>query len=244
MKDFVHLHVHTEFSLLDGIARINKLVEMTKERGYSACAITDHGNMFGTLQFFEACVKAGIKPILGCEFYICNDLHRKQGKDDIGHLILLAKNDTGLHNLYKLNGIAYVDGFYYKPRIDYEALKAHSEGVICLSACLAGHLPQLILQRRFDEADALALKMKDMFAPGDFYLELQDHGLEEQKLVNSYLIDLAERIGVKLVATNDVHYLNQSDAEMQDVLMCVQMGKYLEDQDRLQIGRASCRERV
>ena len=233
MKDFVHLHVHTEFSLLDGIARIAKLVEMTKERGYSACAITDHGNMFGTLQFFEACVKAGIKPILGCEFYICNDLHRKQGKDDIGHIILLAKNDTGLHNLYKLNGIAYVDGFYYKPRIDYETLKAHSEGVICLSACLAGHIPQLILQRRFDEADALALKLKDLFAPGDFYLELQDHGLEEQKLVNSYLIDLAERIGVKLVATNDVHYLNQTDAEMQDVLMCVQMGKYLEDQDRL-----------
>ncbi len=233
MKDFVHLHVHTEFSLLDGIARIAKLVEMTKERGYSACAITDHGNMFGTLQFFEACVKAGIKPILGCEFYICNDLHRKQGKDDIGHIILLAKNDTGLHNLYKLNGIAYVDGFYYKPRIDYETLKAHSEGVICLSACLAGHIPQLILQRRFDEADALALKLKDMFAPGDFYLELQDHGLEEQKLVNSYLIDLAERIGVNLVATNDVHYLNQTDAEMQDVLMCVQMGKYLEDQDRL-----------
>ena len=232
MKDFVHLHVHTEFSLLDGIARINKLVEMTKERGYSAVAITDHGNMFGSLQFFEKCITSGIKPILGCEFYICSDLHKKQGKDDMGHIILLAKNDTGLHNLFKLNGIAYVDGFYYKPRIDYKTLQEHSEGVICLSACIAGHIPQLILQRRFSEADELALKLKNMFGD-DFYLELQDHGLEEQKLVNSYLIDLSKRIGVKLVATNDVHYLNKEDAEMQDVLMCVQMGKYLEDQDRM-----------
>ena len=144
MKDFVHLHLHSEFSLLDGIARINKVVELTKERGYSACAITDHGNMFGTLQFFESCVKAGIKPIIGCEFYICEDLHKKTGKDDIGHIILLAKNNDGLHNLYKLNGIAYVDGFYYKPRIDYKTLAEHSEGVICLSACLAGHIPSLI----------------------------------------------------------------------------------------------------
>ena len=233
MKDFVHLHVHTEFSLLDGIARIEKLVDITKERGYSACAITDHGNMFGTLQFFEACVKAGIKPIIGCEFYICNDLHKKQGTNDMGHIILLAKNNEGLHNLYKLNGIAYVDGFYYKPRIDFDTLAKHSEGVICLSACIAGHIPQLILQRRFQEADELALKMKNMFAEGDFYLELQDHGLEEQKIVNSYLIELSKRIGVKLVATNDVHYLNKEDAEMQDVLMCVQMGKYLEDEDRM-----------
>ncbi len=233
MKDFVHLHVHTEFSLLDGIARIEKLVDITKERGYSACAITDHGNMFGTLQFFEACVKAGIKPIIGCEFYICNDLHKKQGTNDMGHIILLAKNNEGLHNLYKLNGIAYVDGFYYKPRIDFDTLAKHNEGVICLSACIAGHIPQLILQRRFQEADELALKMKNMFAEGDFYLELQDHGLEEQKIVNSYLIELSKRIGVKLVATNDVHYLNKEDAEMQDVLMCVQMGKYLEDEDRM-----------
>ena len=218
---------------MDGIARIEKLVDITKERGYSACAITDHGNMFGTLQFFEACIKAGIKPILGCEFYICNDLHKKQGTNDMGHIILLAKTTEGLHNLYKLNGIAYVDGFYYKPRIDYDTLAKHSEGVICLSACLAGHIPQLILQRRFEEADNLAIKLKNMFAEGDFYLELQDHGLEEQKVVNSYLIDLAKRIGVKLVATNDVHYLNKEDAEMQDVLMCVQMGKYLEDEDRM-----------
>lgn len=233
MKDFVHLHVHTEFSLLDGIARINKLVDITKERGYSAVAITDHGNMYGTLQFFEECIKAGIKPIIGCEFYICNDLHRKQGKDDIGHIILLAKNDEGYHNLMKLNEVAFCEGFYYKPRIDYETLKAHSEGVICLSACLAGHIPTLILQRRFDEADALALKLKSMFAEGDFYLEIQNHGIPEQKLVNQYLAEMSKKLGIKMVATNDVHYLYKEDAEMQDVLMCVQMGKFLDDTDRM-----------
>lgn len=233
MKDFVHLHVHTEFSLLDGIARINKLVDITKERGYSAVAITDHGNMYGTLQFFEECIKAGIKPIIGCEFYICNDLHRKQGKDDIGHIILLAKNDEGYHNLMKLNEIAFCEGFYYKPRIDYETLKAHSEGIICLSACLAGHIPTLILQRRFDEADALALKLKSMFAEGDFYLEIQNHGIPEQKLVNQYLAEMSKKLGIKMVATNDVHYLYKEDAEMQDVLMCVQMGKFLDDTDRM-----------
>ncbi len=233
MGDFVHLHVHTEFSLLDGIARINKLVDITKERGYSAVAITDHGNMYGTLQFFEECIKAGIKPIIGCEFYICHDLHKKQGKDDIGHIILLAKNNKGYHNLMKLNEIAFCDGFYYKPRIDYETLAQHSEGVICLSACLAGHIPSLIMQRRFDEADALALKLKGMFAEGDFYLEIQNHNIPEQKIVNQYLAEMSKKFNIKMVATNDVHYLYKEDAEMQDVLMCVQMGKFLDDTDRL-----------
>ena len=236
MKDFVHLHVHTEYSLLDGIARIKKLVEITKERGYSAVAITDHGNMYGALQFYEECIKANIKPILGCEFYICNDLHRKQGKDDIGHIILLAKNNEGYHNLMKLNEIAFCEGFYYKPRIDYEALAQHSKGVICLSACLAGHIPSLILQRRYDEAEALTLKLKDMFDEGDFYLEVQNHNLPEQKIVNQHLAEMSKKFGIKMVATNDVHYLYKEDAEMQDVLMCVQMGKYLDDTDRLKFG--------
>ena len=233
MGEFVHLHVHTEYSLLDGIARIKKLVEMTKERGERAVAITDHGNMYGTLQFFEECIKAGIKPILGCEFYICNDLHRKAGKDDMGHLILLAKNDKGFHNLMKLNEIAFCEGYYYKPRIDYKALEEHNEGVICLSACLAGHIPQLILQRRFDEAEALILKMNQMFPNGDFYLEIQNHGLAEQKIVNTFLAEMSKKHSIKMVATNDVHYLNKEDAEMQDILMCVQMGKFLDDPDRM-----------
>lgn len=233
MKDFVHLHVHTEYSLLDGIARINKLIDIVKERGSKAVAITDHGNMYGSLQFYEECVKAGIKPILGCEFYICNDLNKKQGKDDIGHLVLLAKNEEGFHNLMKLNEIAFCEGFYYKPRIDYDALQKHSKGVICLSACLAGHIPTFIIQRRFDEAEKLALKLKNMFDDGDFYLEVQNHGIPEQKLVNQYLAEISSKHNIKMVATNDVHYLNKEDAEMQDVLMCVQMGKYFDDPDRM-----------
>ncbi len=233
MKDFVHLHVHTEYSLLDGIARIGKLVKMTKERGCSAVAITDHGNMYGALQFYEECIKANIKPILGCEFYICNNLHHKQGKADIGHIILLAKNNEGYANLMKLNEIAYCDGFYYKPRIDYDTLEKHSKGVICLSACLAGHIPSAIIQRRFDEADALALRLKNMFDEGDFYLEVQNHGIPEQKIVNQYLAEMSKKLNIKLVATNDVHYLNKEDSELQDVLMCIQMGKYLDDTDRM-----------
>ncbi|MBP3431736.1 MAG: DNA polymerase III subunit alpha, partial [Clostridia bacterium] len=233
MKDFVHLHVHTEFSLLDGIARIKKLVEIAKERGSRAVAITDHGNMYGALQFFEECVKADIKPIIGCEFYICNDLHKKQGKEDTGHLVLLAKNNEGYNNLMKLNEIAYCEGFYYKPRIDYETLEKHSKGVICLSACLAGHIPTFIMQRQFDDAEKLAVRLKSMFDEGDFYLEVQDHGIPEQKLVNQHLAEMSKKLNIKLVATNDVHYLNKEDAEMQDVLMCVQMGKNLDDEDRM-----------
>ncbi len=233
MKEFVHLHVHTEYSLLDGIARISKLVKMTKERGYPAVAITDHGNMYGVLQFYEECIKANIKPILGCEFYICNNLHNKQGKADIGHIILLAKNNEGYANLMKLNEIAFCEGFYYKPRIDYDTLEKHSKGVICLSACLAGHIPSAIIQRRFDEAEALALRLKNMFDEGDFYLELQDHGIPEQKIVNQYLAEISKKYGIKMVATNDVHYLNKEDAELQDVLMCIQMGKNVDDTDRM-----------
>ena len=211
MKNFVHLHVHTEYSLLDGVARIKKLVEVVKERGENAVAITDHGNMAGTLAFYAECYRNGIKPIIGCEFYIAHDRHQKQGKVDAGHLILLAKNNTGYANLLKLNAIASREGFYYKPRIDYEVLQQHSEGLICLSACLAGHIPQLLLQRRFDEAEQLAIKMRDMFAPGDFYIELQNHGLPEQLEILEPLNQLAKKIGVKTVATNDAHYINKED---------------------------------
>ena len=181
MGEFVHLHVHTEYSLLDGIARIKKLVEIEKERGSRAVAITDHGNMYGTLQFYEECIKAGIKPILGCEFYICHDHNKKQGKDDIGHIILLAKNDVGYHNLLKLNEIAFCEGFYYKPRIDYEVLAQHCEGVICLSACLAGHIPTLILQRRYDEAEALILRLNEMFRKEDFILKFKITAFQSKK---------------------------------------------------------------
>ncbi len=232
MKEFVHLHVHTEFSLLDGLARIKKLVAMVKERGWKAVAITDHGSMYGTMKFYEECINNGIKPILGEEFYICNDRHSRSNKADTGHLILLAKNNTGYQNLLKLSSIAFTEGMYYKPRIDYKVLEQYSEGLICLSACVAGHIPQAIIRREYDEADRLIQWHKRVFND-DFYLEIQDHGLEVQREVLVKLTELSEKHGVKLVATNDVHYLNKEDAELQDVLMCVQMGKTFDDPDRM-----------
>ena len=232
MKEFVHLHVHTEYSLLDGLARIKKLVKMTKERGWRAVAMTDHGNMFGTIKMYEACIEAGIKPIIGCEFYICQDHLNKTGREDTGHLILIAKNNTGYHNLLKLISIAHVDGMYYKPRIDYKLLEQYHEGIICLSACLAGHLQKFILQRRFDEARELALWFKRVFGE-DFYIEIQNHNLPEDKEVILGQTKLAKELGIKLVATNDVHYLNREDSELQDTLMCVAMHKFVDDPDRL-----------
>lgn len=233
MEKFVHLHVHTEYSLLDGAAKIKDLVAKASNCGAKAVAITDHGNMYGVLTFYSACLAKKIKPIIGCEFYICNNLHNKINKDDMAHLVLIAKNDKGYHNLLKLNSIAYVDGFYYKPRIDYNVLEKHSEGLICLSGCLAGHIPQFILQGRKDEAEALALKLKNMFNAEDFYLEIQDHKIPEQREVNVALLQIGEKLGIKLVATNDVHYIEKADAEMQDILMCVQMGKTIYDPDRM-----------
>ena len=232
MKEFVHLHLHTEYSLLDGLARIKKLVEIVKERGWKAVAITDHGNMHGAIKFFETCVQNGIKPIIGEEFYICHDMHSRSNREDTGHLILLAKNNTGYQNLLKLSTFAYLEGMYYKPRIDYKLLEKYSEGLICLSACLAGHIAQYILKRQYDDADKLALWFKRVFKD-DFYLEIQNHNLLEDKEVILKLTEMSERLGIPLVATNDVHYLNKEDAELQDVLMCVQMGKTYDDPDRM-----------
>ena len=232
MKEFIHLHLHTEYSLLDGLARIKKLVSMVKERGWRAIAITDHGNMFGAIKFFEECASNGIKPIIGEEFYVCHDMYSKANKEDRGHLVLLAKNNTGYQNLLKLSSYAYLDGMYYKARIDYDLLEKHSEGLICLSACVAGHIPQYILKGQYDEAEKLALRLKNMFGE-DFYFEIQDHGFADEKVVLVKLTEMSEKLGIPLVATNDVHYLNKEDAELQDVLMCVQMGKTIDDPDRL-----------
>lgn len=231
MKEFVHLHVHTEFSLLDGLARINKLVDIVKERGWRAIAITDHGNMYGVIKFFEACVQNGIKPIIGEEFYVTHDMKSRSNRDDTGHLILIAKNNKGYENLLKLSSYAFLDGMYYKPRIDYKLLEQYSEGLICLSACIAGHIPQYILKRQYDEADKLALWFKNLFKD-DFYLEIQNHYIPEEKIVLEKLTEMSERLGIPLVATNDVHYLYKEDAELQDVMMCVQMGKTIDDPDR------------
>lgn len=232
MKEFVHLHLHTEYSLLDGLSRIDKLVDIVKERGWKSIAITDHGNMYGVIKFFEACVQKGIKPIIGEEFYVCHDMKSRTNREDTGHLILIAKNNEGFKNLLKLSSYAFLDGMYYKPRIDYKLLEKYHEGIICLSACIAGHIPQYILKRQYDEADKLAMWFKDLFGE-DFYLEIQNHYIPEEKEVLIKLTEMSERLGIPLVATNDVHYLNKEDAELQDVLMCVQMGKTIDDPDRM-----------
>lgn len=233
MKNFVHLHVHTEYSLLDGAAKISQLVKTVKEQGANAVAITDHGTMAGALKFYAECYKNGIKPIIGCEFYVARDRFYKKGKPDTGHLILLAKNNEGYQNLLKLNSIAAKEGFYYKPRIDYDILEQHSKGLICLSACLVGHIPQYLLNRQYDEAYKLGLRLKNMFDEGDFYIEIQNHRLPEQLEILEPLCDLAKKLGVKTVATNDAHYIKREDAAMQDILMCIQMGKTVDDTDRL-----------
>ena len=232
MGNFVHLHVHSEYSLLDGIARIGKVVKKCKEYGMPAVAITDHGNMYAACKFHDDCVKNDIKPIFGCEFYVAEDLYVKSGKQKFNHLVLLAKDETGYKNISMLNSIAFKEGFYYKPRIDLKTLEKHHEGVVCLSACIAGNIPQAILDHRYEDAENLVKWFKDLFKD-DFYLEIQNHHLEEELVVNQKLREYAKKYDIKLVATNDVHYINRDDAEMQDVLMCVQMGKTVDDPDRM-----------
>ncbi len=234
MSDFVHLHLHTEYSLLDGATRIDKLFGACKEKGMDTVAITDHGNMFGTLYFAEEAKKAGIKAIIGCEMYVCDDYTVKMGTQNFDHLVLLCKNKIGYKNLIKLDSIAYVDGFHYKPRIDYKTLKEHSEGLICLSACLAGRVAKRLRMNDYEGAKDTALMLKDIYGD-DFYLEIQDHGLADQKRINPYLIKLSNEISVPLVATNDVHYLGRDDAEMQDVVMCISMKTTLDDPERLKM---------
>lgn len=232
MKPFVHLHLHTEFSLLDGATRIKKAVKLAKEYGMPAIAMTDHGNMYASTRFFDACKAEGIKPIFGTEFYVAEDLYNKTGKQERSHLIILVKNEQGYKNICKLNTIAFRDGFYYKPRIDYKTLEKYHEGLICLSACLAGDIPKLIIQEQYKKAEELILWFKNLFKD-DFYLEIQQNGIAEQQIVNEKLREYSKKFDIKLVATNDVHYLYKEDAEMQDVLMCVAMQKFVDDPDRL-----------
>ncbi|MBR3863948.1 MAG: DNA polymerase III subunit alpha [Clostridia bacterium] len=229
MKDFVHLHLHTEYSLLDGATKIDKVFELAKEMGQSAVAITDHGNMYGVVYFAEAAFKAGLKAIIGCELYMCNDMTKKDARNgEYEHLVLLCKDDVGYKNLIKLVSTAYIDGFYRKPRCDYKTLFENSEGLICLSACLAGRVPQLLLADRYEDAKAHVLEMKSVFGD-DYYLEIQNHFIEDQLRINPLLIKLSRETGVKLVATNDVHYLTKEDALMQEVMMCINTQTTLDD---------------
>lgn len=232
MTDFVHLHLHTEYSLLDGAAKVDDLVEYLVKNGINACAVTDHGNMYASLYFAEECQKKGIKYIIGCELYATDDHLQKHPGTKTEHIVLLAKNKVGYRNIVKLDSLSHIDGFYGKPRISYDMIKKHSEGVICLSACLAGRIPQLLLEGEYEKAKQFALEMKGAFGD-DFYIELQDHGIADEKQVIPELIKLARELNIGLVATNDVHYIEKSDWEAHDVLLCIQTKKTLADTKRM-----------
>ena len=234
---FVHLHTHTEYSLLDGSNKINEYVKRVKEMGMTAAAITDHGVMYGIIDFYRACKEEGINPVLGCEVYVAPnsrfDREISHGDDKYYHLILLAENNKGYENLVKIVSAGFVDGFYYRPRVDFEILEKYHEGLICLSACLAGEIPRLLMRGLYEEAKACALKYKNTFGEGNFFLEMQDHGIMEQQNVNQQLMRMSKETGIELVVTNDCHYTLASDADSHDVLLCIQTGKKLSDEDRM-----------
>jgi DNA polymerase-3 subunit alpha len=233
---FVHLHVHTEYSLLDGACRIPQLAARAKELGQTALAVTDHGVMYGAVAFYKACIDAGIKPIIGCEVYVAprNMSDKEHGIDsEYTHLILLCKNETGYKNLCYLVSMAFTEGFYIKPRIDWRLLREHHEGLICLSGCVAGAIPRMVRSGDYQGAKAKAEELAALFGPEDFYLELQDHGLEEEKQAAAGLIRIHQETGIPLALTNDAHYINKDDWKYQDVLMCIQTGKTVDDPQRM-----------
>ena len=234
---FVHLHTHTEYSLLDGSNKIKSYVKKCLDMGMNAAAITDHGNMYGVTKFYDECKAQGLKPIIGCEVYVAPgsrfDREVVKGEDRYYHLILLAENDEGYHNLMKIVSIGYVDGFYYKPRVDFETLEKYHKGIICLSACLAGEVARALARGDYDEAKSVAIKYRDTFGENNYFLEMQDHGIAEQKDVNQGLLRLSQETGIPLVATNDCHYTNKEDAASHDVLLCIQTAAKLEDVDRM-----------
>ena len=232
---FVHLHVHSEYSLLDGACRISGMMDRVKELGQTAIALTDHGVMYGCIDFYKAAKAAGIKPIIGCEVYVARRgmEDRVHGIDNKRyHLVLLCKDRKGYENLCLLVSEAHIRGFYGKPRVDLELLERHHEGLIALSACLAGGVSQRLLEEDYEGAKEYALRMSDIFGPDNFYLELQDHGIEKQHFVNQGIMRIARETGLPLVVTNDAHYLRKEDAKMQEVLMCIQMGVTLDDPNR------------
>ena len=229
---FTHLHLHTEYSLLDGSSKIKELAKRVKELGMDSVAITDHGVMYGVIDFYKACKAEGIKPIIGCEVYVTGG-SRLVKETGYYHLVLLAENDTGYHNLMKIVSRGFTEGFYYKPRVDYEVLEKYSEGIIALSACLAGEVATHLRQNDYEGAKKSALHLQEVFGEGNFFLELQDHGLREQTLVNTGMLRLSKETKIPLVATNDCHYILEEDAEAHDILLCIQTGKKLADEDRM-----------
>ncbi|MDD3395322.1 MAG: DNA polymerase III subunit alpha, partial [Anaerotignum sp.] len=234
-KPFAHLHVHTEYSLLDGSAKIKELVQRTKELGMESIAITDHGAMYGAIEFYKAALEAGVKPIIGCEVYVAPQSRLTKDSKNGGnyHLVLLAENNEGYQNLIKLVSYGFIDGFYYKPRVDRELLRKHHKGIIASSACLAGEISRKILTASYEIAKEAALEYLDIFGEGNFFLELQDHGMREQKQVNMALVRMSEETGIPLIATNDSHYIYKEDAEPHDILLCIQTAKTVLDEDRM-----------
>lgn len=239
MSGFTHLHVHTEYSLLDGAARISKIVAAAKELGMRSLAITDHGSMYGTIPFYQACIKNGIKPIIGCEIYVTPG-HRKERvprkEMKTYHLVLLAENEQGYRNLMKIVSIGHLEGFYYRPRVDKQILEEYSEGIIALSACLSGEVNDWLLAEDYQAARVAALNYREIFGENNFFLEIQDHGLPEESRVMPKIIQLSEETGIPLVATNDVHYIEQDDSLIQDVLITIGTGTTLNDTDRMKFG--------
>ena len=234
---FTHLHVHTEFSLLDGSCKIKEIVARAKELGMDSLAITDHGVMYGVIDFYKAAKEVGIKPIIGCEVYVAPgsrfNKEAGQSEDKYHHLVLLAENNKGYSNLMKIVSKGFIDGFYYKPRVDYEVLEQYHEGIIALSACLAGEVQKYLARGFYEEGKKAALKYQDIFGKGNYYLELQDHGIPEQKMVNSSLLRMSKELDIELVATNDVHYINAEDSVAHDILLCIQTSKKVSDEDRM-----------
>ena len=234
---FVHLHTHTEYSLLDGSNKIKNYVKRVKELGMNAAAITDHGVMYGVVDFYKAARDEGINPIIGCEIYVAPnsrfDREISHGDDKYYHLVLLAENNKGYENLMKIVSIGFTDGYYYRPRVDFETLEKYHEGLIALSACLAGEIPRYLMRGFYEEAKKTAEKYRDCFGPENFFLELQDHGIAEQKRVNNDLLRMSQETGIELVCTNDIHYTYEEDVESHDVLLCIQTGKKVSDEDRM-----------
>ena len=234
-SNFVHLHLHTDYSLLDGACEIGELTAEAARRGMPAVAVTDHGNLFAAANFYHEATTHGVKPIIGCEMYVAPDNHKNRGTEAerSNHLVLLCENDEGYRNLMKLVSTGYLDGFYYKPRVDHELLAKHSKGLIALSACLRGEVADALLADKYEQAKTSAYRLRDIFGKGNFFLEVQDQGLEQDVRVNRELVRLSKESGIPLVATNDCHYLTQSDSHAQEVLMCIQTGKTMSDGQRM-----------
>src|ERR1700734_3786508 len=231
---FVHLHCHTDYSLLDGACEISQLMDLAVEQKMPAVAMTDHGNLFGAVEFYNNAKQRGIHPVIGCEVYVAQQGHKDKSESNrYNHLVLLCENQEGYQNLIQLVSTGYLDGFYYKPRIDKDLLSRHSKGLIALSACLRGEVADALLSEKYDQARTNAYRLRDIFGKGNFFLEVQDQGMAIETRINRDLVSLSRETGIPLVATNDCHYLTQADSHAQEVLMCIQTGKTMSDSARM-----------